>query len=330
MTRHSSMLQLYSMPFQTDLFRHCILIRFFLLIVLLILCSSSIYAAKIVELPLKGAIGPVTAYYVEKRITNTHNDDLVLVILDTQKDRDEASLLSQLNNVNLNQNNKKITKNTANPSIETVTSDWRIRYLSVITNPTVAYLLMLLGIYGICFELMSPGFFLPGVLGTVSLLITLYAFQFLPVNYAGLGLILLGIVFILVEGFAPTYGTLGLGGTIAFVLGSIMLMGTDNEGNYIAWPVILIMAVINIALFSTLIGMIFKSRKQQVKNGLIMLVGAKGRALGSIDLKGQAIIRGEIWSVYSKLPIDADKNIRVVLTSGLLLEVEEDPEEQNQ
>ena len=202
--------------------------------------------------------------------------------------------------------------------------DWRTRFLSIITNPTVAYLLILLGIYGIFFELMSPGFVLPGVVGTISMLLALYALQLLPVNYAGLGLIILGVIFVLAEGFTPSFGALGLGGTVAFVLGSIMLMNTGYEGYQIAWSVIWAMAVVNLIIFIILLGMVVKSRRQTVRNGLIMLVGAKGRALGDINLQGQAIIRGEIWSVFAKSPIAADKNIRVILTSGLLLEVEED------
>ena len=241
---------------------------------------------------------------------------------------DTLDLLSKLNHVTVIQNNQKITLNTTNASIEQVNPDWRTRFLSIITNPTVAYLLILLGIYGIFFELMSPGFVLPGVVGTVSLLLALYALQLLPVNYAGLGLIFLGLIFILAEGFTPSFGVLGLGGTIAFVLGSILLINTEHEVYHIAWPVIWAMAIVNIVIFGTLLGMVVRSRRQSVKNGLVMLVGAKGRALGNINLKGQAVIRGEIWSVCAKKPIAAGKNIIVLVTSGLVLEVEEDVSEE--
>ena len=241
---------------------------------------------------------------------------------------DEADLLSQLNNVTVMQNNQKITLNTLNNSIEVVSQDWRTHFLSVITNPTIAYLLILLGIYGIFFELINPGYVLPGMVGAVSMLLALYALQLLPVNYVGFSLIILGAIFIMAEGFTPSFGALGVGGTIAFVLGSILLINTDNGDYHIAWSVIGAMALVNIMIFVFLLGMVVKSRHQTVKNGLIMLVGAKGRALGDINLQGQAVIRGEIWSVYSKSPIASDKNIKVILTSGLLLEVEEDiPEE---
>lgn len=237
---------------------------------------------------------------------------------------DVPDLLSQINGVTVKQNNRIITINTANPEIQVMSPDWRTRFLSVITNPTVAYLLLLLGIYGIFFELVNPGFILPGVTGAVAMLLALYAMQLLPVNYAGLLLIFLGVAFVIAEGFTPSFGTLGIGGTIAFVLGSIMLINTDSAAYQIAWSAIWAMAAINIVVFLFLLSMAFKARKQKVNNGLIMLVGAKGRTLGDINLDGQAVIRGEIWSVYSKTPIAQDKPIKVMLTKGLLLEVEED------
>ena len=236
----------------------------------------------------------------------------------------EADLLTQLNKVAVMQNNQKISINTSDASIEVVEPDWRTRFLSTITNPTVAYLLILLGIYGIFFELMNPGVALPGVVGAVAMIIALYALQLLPVNYAGLALIILGVVFIIAEGFMPSFGALGLGGTVAFILGSILLINTTNEAYQIAWSAIWAMAAVNILIFVFILGMVIRSRRQSIKNGLIVLVGAKGRTLGDINLRGQAVIRGEIWSVHAKTPIATDKNIKVISTSGLLLEVEEE------
>jgi len=237
---------------------------------------------------------------------------------------DKLSLLQQVNGVLVVQNNQKVIINSASPQIEEVNPGLRTEFLSIITNPTVAYLLILLGIYGIFFELLNPGFVLPGVIGAVAMLLALYALQLLPVNYAGLALIVLGIMFIIAEGFTPSFGILGLGGTISFILGSVILMSGDSPYYAIAWSVIWAMAVVNILIFIILLGMVFKTRKQTVKNGLIMLVGAYGRTLGEVNLQGQAIIRGEIWSVRSQLPIAADRRIKVIVTDGLLLEVEED------
>lgn len=238
--------------------------------------------------------------------------------------RDVNDLLSQLNGISVMQNNQKITLNTSNAHIELVEPDWRTRFLSIITNPTVAYLLLLLGIYGIFFELVNPGNILPGVIGTISMCIALYALQLLPISYAGFFLIILGIGFIIAEAFVPAYGSLGIGGTIAFIIGSIMLIDSDNQTYQIAWSAIGAMALVNIIFFVIILGMAVKARRQSVKHGLIVLIGAQGRTLGDINPDGQAFIRGEIWSVHSKKFIAGKKQIKVIGTSGLVLEIEED------
>lgn len=237
---------------------------------------------------------------------------------------DITDLLRQLNGVTVVQNNKNLVLNTSSPQIERLELSWFNRFLSIITNPTITYFLLLLGIYGIFFELFNPGFVLPGVIGSVALLMALYALQLLPINYLGFSLIILGVFFIIAEGFTPSFGALGLGGTAAFVLGSMMLINTNDLSYQIAWSAIWLMAVINILLFVVLVGAVYQSRQQTVRNGLMTLIGATGRTIGSIDLEGQAVIRGEIWHVQSKTPIPADTNIRVTQAVGLLLEVEKD------
>nr|WP_238585480.1 nodulation protein NfeD [Legionella steigerwaltii] len=237
---------------------------------------------------------------------------------------DEKDLLTQLNGVSVMQNNQKITLNTSNPDIQRVEPDWRTRFLSIITDPTVAYLLLLLGIYGIFFELVNPGHLLPGVIGVISICIALYAFQLLPINYAGFFLIVLGIGFIIAEAFVPAYGTLGGGGTIAFIIGSIMLLDRNNALYHIAWSAIAAMVFVNILLFVIVLGMAIKARRQSVRHGVVVLLGAKGRTLGDINLEGQAMIHGEIWSVRSKKFIAANTSIKVIATSGLVLDIEED------
>ncbi len=237
---------------------------------------------------------------------------------------DVKDLLRQLNGTKVRQNNKELVLNTLNPQIEGIEPDWITDFLSIITSPTIAYLLLLIGMYGIFFELFNPGFVLPGVIGSLALLIALYALQLLPINYLGFSLLILGLFFIIAEGFAPSFGILGLGGTVGFILGSIMLINTNDVGYRIAWSAIWIMALNNILIFVIMFGAVFKTRRQTVKNGLLTLVGAKGRTLEPINLQGQAVIRGEIWSVQAKVPIAADTSIRVIQAKGLLLEVEEE------
>lgn len=235
----------------------------------------------------------------------------------------EQDLLQKLHGRIVMQNGLKIQLETENIPIAHLNPDWRTQLLLVITEPTIAYLLLLLGIYGIFFELMNPGFVLPGVIGAIAILLALYALQLLPINYAGLGLILLGLLFIVGEAFSPSFGVLGIGGSMAFVLGSILLMDTDNQHYQIAWSAIWAMAAVNILVLVTLFGMAIKSRRHNVQHGLSILVGAEGRTIEAINLQGQAIIRGEIWQVQANHPIAKDKKIKVIAASGLLLEVEE-------
>lgn len=237
--------------------------------------------------------------------------------------KDEQDLLVQLNGLVVTQNNKQIKIDTTNPRIEVITPGWRTDFLAAITNPNVAYFLILLGLYGIFFELLNPGFVLPGVIGGVSMLTALYALQLLPVNYTGLGLMILGVIFIIGEGHTHTFGVLSVGGTVSFVLGSIMLINTTDVAYQIAWSVIWAMTVINIAILLLLFSMVFRAQRRRTVIGLSTLIGSTGRALGEINLEGLAVIRGEIWSVHAKTPISINKKIKVINVDGLYLEVKE-------
>ncbi|MDI9819897.1 MULTISPECIES: nodulation protein NfeD [unclassified Legionella] len=266
------------------------------------------------------------AEFAEKAVTDaatlTANEALKAGVINLiAKDRDD--LLSQLDGLTVTQYGQKIQLDTKNATVETLTPDWRMRFLQVITEPTVAYLLLLLGIYGIFFELVNPGFLLPGVVGAISILIALYALQLLPISYAGLSLIILGIAFIIAEAFAPSFGALGLGGTIAFVIGSILLIDTEYASYQIAWSAIWAMAAFNFLILFTLVTFILRSRKREPQHGVNVLIGAEGRSLSLIDPQGQAVIRGEIWNVHAQQPIVADKRIKVIAAKGLQLEVEE-------
>ena len=151
---------------------------------------------------------------------------------------DVEDLLKKLDGFPIIIGGEEVTLRTADRELVTFAPDWRTELLGIITNPNVAYILMLIGIYGIIFEFWNPGFVLPGVVGAISLLLALYAFQVLPVNYAGLALIALGIAMMVGEMLMPSFGTLGIGGVVAFVVGSIMLMDTDAPGFGISWQVV--------------------------------------------------------------------------------------------
>jgi membrane-bound serine protease (ClpP class) len=214
------------------------------------------------------------------------------------------------------------TLNTANARIETIEPDWRSRILSTIADPTIAYLLMLAGIFGIFFEFSNPGFVLPGVAGAISLLLALFAFQVLPINYAGLGLIVLGIAFMAAEVFMPGFGIMGIGCIAAFVIGSVMLVNTDIPGYGVPWSVILPAAVASALFIFFVVGMALKARRRPVVSGSEQLVGEAGEVLEDFDGgRGWARIHGETWRIESAQPLTRGQRIRVVRMDGLALEV---------
>src|SRR5262249_6976947 len=157
--------------------------------------------------------------------------------------------------------------------------DWRTRFLSVITDPSVAYLLVLLGIYALIFEFSNPGLVFPGVVGAICILIAAYAFHMLPVNYAGLALMLLGIAFMAAGLFFPAYGSLGVGGVVAFVLGSVILIDTDVPGFGVPFALVLGVAAAGGAFLFFAVGMMLKARKRPVVSGREELIGSTGELL---------------------------------------------------
>jgi len=218
---------------------------------------------------------------------------------------------------------RKLKKADA-PVIE-VQVDWRTKILGIVTNPTIAYLLILVGIYAIIFEFMNPGLVLPGVVGTISLLIALYALHLLPVNYAGLALMVLGIGFMTAEAFFPAYGSLGIGGLIAFVLGSIILIDSDLPGFEIPYALIGGIAAASAAFLVFVVGMLLRARRRPVVSGREEMIGAVGEALEDFDGEGWARVHGERWRVRAARPVRRGQRLRVAAMDGLVLTVEMDP-----
>lgn len=217
---------------------------------------------------------------------------------------------------------KKIRLALKGAVIETVEPDWRQKLLAVITDPNVAYILMMLGVYGLFFELWNPGYVLPGVIGGICLLLALYAFQVLPVNYAGLGLILLGIAFIVAEAFMPSFGALGIGGVVAFVAGSIILLDTGVEGYGIAWELITVVALVSSAVLFGTVALAMRARKQAVVSGAEEMIGATGEALESFADRGWVQVHGERWLARTTKPVASGQRVRVMAREGLTLIVE--------
>ena len=198
---------------------------------------------------------------------------------------------------------------TGNLTIKTFEADWRIRLLTVITDPNIAYILMLIGIYGLIFELTHPGFILPGVAGAIALLLALYTFQVLPINYAGLALIILG-----------SFGALGFGGLIAFVAGSVILM--DDEGLRISLSLIAATALTSATFLLLLVGKVYTMSRRKVVSGSEELLGSIGEAMADFDGKGRIWIHGESWQANTNTPIRKNQQVRVTGQHGLELTVE--------
>jgi membrane-bound serine protease (ClpP class) len=202
-----------------------------------------------------------------------------------------------------------------------VEPDWRSRFLALITDPSIAYILLLLGIYGVLFEFYNPGFVLPGVAGTICLLIALYALQLLPVNFAGVALLVLGIAFIIAEVFLPAYGSLGIGGIIAFVLGSVMLIDTDIPGFALPWSLIAAVALLSALFIVVVIGMAMQARRRPVVSGAEEIIGCAGEILEDFESEGWALVHSENWKVKSGVPLKRGQRVRVIAINGLVLDV---------
>ncbi|MEQ1439802.1 nodulation protein NfeD [Fontimonas sp. SYSU GA230001] len=205
--------------------------------------------------------------------------------------------------------------------VQRIDPDWRMRLLAVITNPTVAYVLMLIGIYGLLLEGYHPGAILPGVTGAICLLLALYAFQLLPVNYVGLGLILLGVALMIAEALAPSFGVLGFGGGIAFVLGSVLLMDIDVPGYEINVGVISGIALTALALLAATLYLLWRARRARVVTGDERMVGQIVRVLEAADGEGWAEVAGERWRIQAATHLRAGQSVRVSARNGLILTV---------
>jgi membrane-bound serine protease (ClpP class) len=196
--------------------------------------------------------------------------------------------------------------------------DWHFRVLAIITDPSVAMILMLLGVYGLLFELGNPGLVFPGVMGAVSLLLGLYALHLLPVNYAGLALMALGLAFMIGELFVPAYGSLGIGGIVAFVVGAMMLIDTDLPGFTIPWTLIVSLAIATAVFVFVVVRMAIRARRRPIVSGVTSLVGADGEMLDDATDTGWANIRGETWQVKTDGRVARGQKVRVVAVDGVL------------
>jgi membrane-bound serine protease (ClpP class) len=257
---------------------------------------------------------------VREAVSLSAEEALKLKVIDVVAS-DVNELLKRLDGRRVRTGDTERVLETAGAQVTRQDPDWRTRLLGVITDPTVAYMLLLIGIYAIVFEFTNPGLVLPGVAGVICVLLALYAFQLLPVNYAGLALIVLGLAFMIAEAFLPAYGSLGVGGVIAFVIGSTMLIDTDSPEYGLPIAVTLGFAAASAAFLLFIMASVLRSRRRPVVSGREELLGTSGEVLHDFQGEGWARVRSETWRVKSEQPLRAGQRVRVKAIEGLVLEV---------
>ena len=237
---------------------------------------------------------------------------------------DVDDLLKQIDGRKVTTTTGELTLKTAGVAVDRIEPDWRMKFLAIITNPTVAYVLLLIGIYGLLLEGYHPGAILPGVVGAICLLLAMFAFQVLPVNYVGLALILLGVVLMIAEAFAPSFGVMGVGGLVAFVFGSIMLMDIDVPGYGVNQGIIAGIAAGGGAILALTLYLLWRARQAPVVTGEQTLIGHTVEVLEPIENEGWGWVAGERWRVRSRIPLKPGDRPRVAAMDGLTLIVEPD------
>ncbi len=235
-------------------------------------------------------------------------------------DRDE--LLAAIHGREVQVNNDAFTVDTEGVVIEQLEPNWRLKILNTIASPEIAILLLMVGLYGLLFEGYNPGAIIPGVAGVICLLLAAYALQVLPVNYAGLALIIVGLVLIIAEAFVPSFGALGLGGIVAFVFGSIMMFDSGIPGFGISITFVVGMALVAGAFLFWLVSFLLKLRRRGAVSGAESIVGGIGTAMESFTGDGHIWLESESWAARSAVSVEKDQKVRVLAMKGLILEVE--------
>mgnify|MGYP000150030905 CR=1 FL=1 len=208
-----------------------------------------------------------------------------------------------------------------NTQLKPITPDWRNQFIATITDPNIAYILLLIGIYGLILEFYSPGIGVAGITGAICLLIALYALQLLPLNYSGAALLLLGIVLLVLESLAPSFGIWGIGGVIAFVLGSIFLIDAEQPEFLISIPLIAAFAFVSVVFFVFSLGLIWRKRKAKVVSGQEELIGATALVEADYTKEGYVVFNGERWAAIFTHPVKKGQEVKISTIDGLVLTV---------
>ena len=232
---------------------------------------------------------------------------------------DLDNLLAQLEGRQVQVKDKLITLNPANKNVQYVEMDWHTRFLMVITNPSLILIFGMIGIYGLVIEFNSPGFGFGGVVGLICLLLAGYGMQLLPLNYAGLGLIGLGLLLMMAEAFVPSFGILGIGGTIAFMVGGVMLVDTEVDVFRVSIPLLLAVAIFSALLLAFTLRMFMKVKHSAAVSGIRTLIGLSGESVNDFAAEGMVKIQGEFWQAKTDTPLQKGDHVKVRDIDGLHL-----------
>ena len=257
---------------------------------------------------------------VREAVSLSADEALKLHVIDLVAS-DVPQLLQAVDGRKLETTAGEVTLATAGATTVHWEPDWRIRFLGVIANPTLTYLLLLIGIFGLLLEGYHPGAIVPGVVGAICLLLALYGFQLLPVNFAGLALMLLGVVLIASEAFVPAYGALGIGGVISFVMGSVILMDTGVPGFGIPLPLLVGVALAAALIVAGIVWLALRSQQRPQVSGAEEMIGMQGRVMATFDGTASVHVHGERWQARALVPLQVGDNVRVTAINGLVLDV---------
>lgn len=238
---------------------------------------------------------------------------------------DLADLLAKADGRTVTVLDRPVKLATRDAEVVAIEPDWRERILAAITNPNIAYVLLLLGIYGIIFEFINPGAIAPGVIGAIMLLVGLYALNLLPISYAGLALLLIGIAMLVAEAFMPSFGILGIGGIVAFVIGSLFLFQGEIPGFTLAWQVIGVATGASVALLVLAVGVAWRAHRGTVTTGDPGLIGRTAQVLRWDGHFGQVYVLGERWNARSPAVLRPGDTVRITARDELVLVVEPAP-----
>ena len=270
---------------------------------------------------LNGHNADWAAEAVRTAVSLPASEALKLNVIDVIAD-DVPDLLRKLDGRTVKVAGKPQTLATADLEIVTAAPDWRTELLAVITDPNVAFILLLIGTYGLIFEFLNPGAVAPGLIGAISLLVALYALNLLPINYAGAALVMLGIGLMVAEAHIGSFGVIGVGGIVAFVIGAIMMFPPGAPGFALSLSVVAGATAVTAALFLLVLTMLLRSRRRPVVTGKEGLLGAEGEAVAWDGEEGRVRVRGEIWRARAQRPLQPGARVKVVNREGLVLVVE--------